>query len=129
MFFDFLYYHIYKFYSKYKEKGAASTSAGIVGGFQAINILTLVLLFKLLTHRNDYISTTLVIVLFIIFQITTYYRYIYKENHSTIVLEKEWETKAENSRKRIFTMLYIYGGISIVACFSLAIYLGNLRNN
>ena len=41
-FFDYLFYLIYKFYSP-KEKGAATTSAMIIGGMQAINVLSIIM--------------------------------------------------------------------------------------
>jgi hypothetical protein len=124
IFFDFLYYSIYRFYSDYSEKGAASTSAGIVGGFQAMNILTAIMVFQWIVQQNLYLNPLVVIVLFIIFQITTYIRYIYKDNHSVDVMENKWSSRAEAIRKRISVALFLYGTISIITFFSLAVYLG-----
>jgi hypothetical protein len=124
IFFDFLYYSIYRFYSDYSEKGAASTSAGIVGGFQAMNILTAIMVFQWIVQQKLYLNPLVVIVLFIIFQITTYIRYIYKDNYSVDVMENKWSSRAEAIRKRISVALFLYGTISIITFFSLAVYLG-----
>lgn len=125
IFFDFLYYSIYRFYSAYNEKGAASTSAGIVGGLQTMNVLTAIMAFQWLVQKKPHVNLFLVILLFIVFQITTYIRYIYKDNHSVYVIGNKWSGKTEEIRKRISFILFLYGTISIVTCFWLAVYLGS----
>ena len=124
-FFDFLYYTIYQFYSDYNEKGAASSSAGIVGGFQALNVLTGIMLYQLIFKKEGHIDKLLVVVLFLVFQVWTYYRYIYKDNRSTDVMEKNWSCKSAIFRKQMTTVLFFYAAISIVGCFGLSIYLGS----
>jgi len=63
-FFDYLFYLIYKFYSP-KEKGAATTSAMIIGGMQAINVLSIIMLPAIFTSAKGYLNTiTFIIVLF-----------------------------------------------------------------
>lgn len=126
LFFDFLYYLIYKFYSDYNEKGAELTSAAIVGGFQEMNVLTIIMLIEYATidRQKIKINKLLVIVLFIVFQIYTYIRYIYRENHSVDVLESKWLEKTELSRKQTSLFLLLYGIISIISFFGLAIYVG-----
>ena len=123
--FDFLYYSIYRFYSDYNEKGAASTSAGIVGGLQAMNVLTVVMAFQGIVQQKADLNKLLAIVLFIVFQITTYVRYIYKDNHSVDVMESKWSSRTEEARKRIYNILVFYGTISIVTFFGLAVYSGS----
>lgn len=127
-FFDFLYYLIYKFYSGYKENGAESTSAGIIGGFQAMNILTLIMLINSLFKENTSVSKWVVIVLFIVFQVYTYFRYIYIEKFSIESIRSKWLSKSESRRKQIVIILFLYGALSIISCFGLATYLG-LKNN
>ena len=127
MFYDFLNYLIYKFYAKAKEKGAVSTAAAIVGGFQAANVLTLIMLFEFTQKQKFRIEKWIIIVLFLVFQITTYIRYIYKDNHSINVIENEWINKTPSWQKKMTMWLYIYGAGSVLALFGLAIYLGSTR--
>ncbi|RYE52634.1 MAG: hypothetical protein EOP48_16070 [Sphingobacteriales bacterium] len=124
IFFDFLYYFIFRFYSDYNEKGAASSSAGIVGGFQALNILTGLMLYQLFFRKEVHINKLLVVFLFIVFQIWTYYRYVYKDDRSTEVMEKNWASKSAAFRKQMNTVLFLYAAISIIGCFGLAVYIG-----
>lgn len=55
-FFDFLYYHIYILYSAYRKKGAEPISTGVIGGFQASNILTVIILVQINNVREAYIN-------------------------------------------------------------------------
>jgi hypothetical protein len=123
--FDYLYYLIFKFYSDFNEKGAAPSSAGIIGGFQSMNFLTGMMLFQLVFRQNANINKLVVLVMAIAFQVFTYYRYIYKERPAIDVLEKKWLSKTAVSRKQISTTLFLYGSASIITCFGLAIYLGS----
>ena len=123
LYFDFLYFLIYKFYSGYNEKGAESTSAGIIGGFQALNVLTIIMLVHSLDKEKTSINKLVVIALFIVFQIYTYIRYMYQKKHSIDEIKSKWLSKTESSRKQIIFFLSLYGAISIISCFGLALYL------
>jgi hypothetical protein len=125
LFFDFMHYLIFKFYSGFREKGALSTAAGIIGGFQLINVLSVIILFSLAQEQKIKIEKWVVIVLFIIFQIYTYIRYIYKESHSIDAIEREWLNRTPAYRKRMSILLFIYGAVSILGLFGLALYLGS----
>jgi hypothetical protein len=125
VFFDFLHYLIFKYYSGFKEKGALSTAAGIVGGFQTINVISVIMLFLLPQKQKVEIEKWVGVVLFFVFQISTYIRYIYKENHSINVIEHKWLDKTASYRKQMRIFLFIYGAISILGFFGLAIYLGS----
>lgn len=127
IFFDFLFYNIYKFYSGYKEKGAESSSAGIVGGLQTANLLIVYELILLNRAGNRKINIPLVIVLFLLFQVYTYIRYIYKESNSVKVIEEKWLNKEESYRKQSVTFQYIYVVATVVILFGLAIYVGSKR--
>lgn len=63
----------------------------------------------------------------LVFQITTYIRYIYEENHSINVIENEWLNKPSSWKNKMTIWLYIYGAGSILALFGLAIYFGSIR--
>ena len=62
-----------------------------------------------------------VIVLFIIFQVYTYIRYLYKEKHSVDVIKIKWLSKKESYRKQTSFFLVLYGVISIIGFFGLAL--------
>lgn len=123
IFFDLFYFLLLKFYSRHKEKGAQSTSAGIVGSFQSLNLITGVLLIEFITGQESNTGIHLVLVAFILFQATTYYRYIFKGARSIKVIERKWNHKTEKSRTKIRITLFLYGAISIIGSFGLAIYL------
>jgi hypothetical protein len=125
LFFDFLHYLIFKFYSGFKEKGAISTAAGIVGGFQTINVISIIMLFLLTQKQKIKIEKWVIVILFLIFQIYTYIRYIYKEDHSINRIEQKWLNKTPSYRKQMGVLLFIYGVISIFILFGLALYLGS----
>jgi hypothetical protein len=126
-FFDYLYLFIYNFYVSYREKGAEASSAGIVGGLQAFNVLTVIMLVQSFNKEKAGMSKVVVIVLFIIFQVTTYIRYIYREKHSVSAIESKWLSKTELSRKQTSSYIYLYGALSIIIGFGLAIYLGSRK--
>lgn len=124
-FYDFLYYFIYKFYSS-REKGAATTSALIVGGLQAINVLSICMLPAVFTFSSkSYLNAMTFIVVLFFFQILTYIRYVYKEKVSVQELEEKWErkTEAQKTRNKVLRSLYIT--LSVGVFFGLAIYLGS----
>lgn len=127
IFFDFLFYNIYRFYSGYKEKGAESSSAGIIGGLQTVNLLILYELILLIQANNGKMKLPFVIALLAFFQVYTYIRYIYKESNSVQILERKWLNKTESYRKQSIFLQYIYVSLTIIAFLGLAIYLGSQR--
>jgi uncharacterized membrane protein len=127
IYFDYLYYLIYKFYSS-KEKGAASSSAGILGGLQASNVLTFLMLFSGFMHTIAYLNKVFFIIVFIYFQIATYIRYILKEKNSISNIEERWLRLDESKRLKIKNFGILYVVLSVVVFFGLTIYLGSKRN-
>jgi Ca2+/Na+ antiporter len=124
-FYDYLYYFIYKFYS-FKEKGAVTTSAMIVGALQAINVLSLFMLATIFTFLSKgYLNAVSFIVVLFFFQILTYIRYVYKGKVSIKELEEKWEKKtvAQKKTNSVLRALYIY--LSVGIFLGLAIYLGS----
>ena len=128
LFFDFLYYHIAIFYSGYNEKGAESTSSGIVGGFLALNVMTIMFLYLLVYEPKPHVNKLAVIVLAVIFQVYTYIRYNYRDNHSVDVIEQKWSSKTDSYRKWVGPLLLLYGAGSLIVFIGLAIYWGS-RNS
>ncbi|QEH41140.1 hypothetical protein [Chitinophaga sp. XS-30] len=122
--FDFLYYLLYKVYAHFNERSAKSTAAAIVGGMQAMNVLTVVMLIQSIVNPKGKIGKLIAVVLFIFFQVVTYIRYMYRKSYSVKVIEKEWLEVTESARERRKVFFFLYGAISIVGFFGLAIYLG-----
>jgi hypothetical protein len=124
-FFDYIFYLIYTFYKK--EKGSASSSAGIVGGLQAFNVISFYFLYLVLFAPYAGISKMYFILVLLVFQVTTYIRYIYREDNSVEDIKKRWQDLSESSKTRIRLWLFIYILISVVSFFGLAIYLGESK--
>ncbi len=124
LFFDFLYYLICRFYSGYKEKGAEATSVSILAGLQTLNVFTIMILIQFLDKRKVHVDKLLLLVVFLIFEVYNYRRYLYKENHSFKVIEGKWLGKPELVRSRKSKLLFLYGIVSIVSSFGLAIFFG-----
>jgi len=122
--YDFLYYLIYKFYSR-KEKGADSSSAAIIGGLQAINVLSIIFIISGLAHQKIYGLKLIAIGICMLFQITTYIQYIYKKSSSLTIIEAKWLRKSEAEKTRIRVFAFLYIALSIIVFFGLAIYFGN----
>jgi hypothetical protein len=125
-FFDFTYYIVYKFYSG-KEKGASSSSAGIIGGLQAMNLLSSIMLVSIFIKEKSYLGKLLFLGIIVFFQVTTYIRYIYKENNSIEIIEKRWFELDEITRKNVKRLIFIYIILSISIFFGLAIFLGTRK--
>ncbi len=125
--FDFLFLKIYKFYFGYKEKGAASSAAGIVGGLQAANILTALMICSFYFDENGSFNKIIAVLVAVIFQITTYVRYIYKENNTVEIISKKWLDKNEKFKNIFNVSSVVYIVASIVLFFGLAIYFGSNR--
>jgi len=123
-FFDYLYYFIYKFYSR-KEKGAAASAAMLVGALQAANLLSLLMLPSIFTSAKFYLNKIVFVIVFICFEVVNYIRFIYSNKVSIEQLEKKWEKETEAKKLRNWKLRFIYIGLSIGIFFGLAIYLGS----
>jgi len=125
-FFDFLYYLIFRFYSS-KERGASSSSAGIIGGLQAINILTVLMLISILFCRGKTLNKLIFFLVFVFFQIITYMRYVFNKSHSVQVIEERWVNTSEITKKRIQQFAAVYITFSILLFFGVAIFIGSRK--
>lgn len=121
LFFDFLNYKIAKFYGSFGEKGAASTSAAIIGGLQAMNVMTIAML--IWANMNK----LFVVILFVIFQVTIYMRYLYRDKYSVTAMEIKWLNKSISSKKRITAFMFLYVSVSFLSCVGTAIYLAGQK--
>ncbi len=82
------------------------------------------MLIIIISSEKIVLNTLLIIGVFVILQIWTYIRYIYKDNRSIEILEKEWLNKSDAYRNSVTILAWIYVIISIAGLLALAIYLG-----
>lgn len=123
-FYDNLYYAIYEYYSP-KEKGALASAAFIVGGLQASNVLSIIMLPQFFIPEWDCVNVIFFLIVLFFFQILAYIRYVYKEKVNVDEYEEQWDRKpeAEKTKYRILRSLYI--ALSFGAFFGIAIYSGS----
>lgn len=122
-FYDNLYYAIYEYYS-HKEKGALASAAFIVGGLQASNVLSIVMLPRLVIPGWDSVNVIFFLIVLFFFQILAYIRYVYKEKVKVDEYEKQWESKPEAERTKYRVLRSLYIALSFGAFFGIAIYIG-----
>jgi len=127
-FFDFLYYSIYKLYSKTSDTSPEFAACCAVSGFQAFNIGSVVMLYGILVEgREIYISKLFGGSSIIILIDLNYIRYIRIDKFSTEVLKAKWEDDLSNYRKKYRLPLIIYMALSILLFFGLIFYFGRKR--
>lgn len=122
IFFDFTYYLLFRLYSNFNEKGAESSSSGIVGGLQAFNVLTILQLLSWHFKKNIGVNNAVGIFLFLAFQIFTYIRYFYINKFSITAIENRWLKKSELFRRRFKYAFAFYVVFSIISMVGLALF-------
>ena len=75
--------------------------------------------------NNNFSNKLVTVVLFLIFQIITYVRYVYKDNNTCQITQAKWLNQNDLSgrKKSYFIALYII--LSVILFFGVAIYLGS----
>jgi hypothetical protein len=126
-FFDYVYLCIYQFYSAYNEKGAALTAASLTGGFQTINVLTIIMLSFTVNGHKALVSKTVGILLFMGFQIFSYLRYTYQQRFAVDVLQSKRFSQRGLFRHRMTLVVVLYVIISLSSFFGIAFYSGTLK--
>ena len=124
IFFDFVFYVVHRTYEAYNEKSSESTAAGIVGGLWAINVLSILLAYSAIQQRPAELNKVLLVILFIVFQVITYMRYLLVDSHSAENIQIKWQGKSDSYRQTMKFLIKLYIVFSFVSCFCLAIYLG-----
>jgi hypothetical protein len=122
IFFDFTYYLLFRVYSAFNEKGAESSASAVVGGLQAFNVLTVLLIISLCFHKNIGVNVLAGILLFLAFQVFNYIRYFYISLFSITEIEIEWGKKSELYRRRFKYACGFYVILSVVSMVGLAVY-------
>ena len=123
-FFDYLFYIVYRAYSKTKDSSPAMAAVCVVSAMQGFNLLSCLMIYCVISHDKSIASTLLFGGVGIFLIIFNYIRYIYKEN-------KNYKIRDENSSRNIknlkefLTVFYII--VSTVLFFGLAIYLGSKK--
>lgn len=90
-----------------------------------MNVMTITMLYMMVFEQKPHFDKFIVIILFLIFQVYTYIRYTYKDNHSVNLIEQKWQSKTDSYKKQVGVLLFLYGAISVIAFLGLAIYLGS----
>jgi|GEM_PF-779553 len=126
-FFDFLFYGIYTEYAK-EEKGAASSASAIVGGLWTMNLLFVIMLASTYSSWfNLLVSKVIVVGLLIIFQIISYFVYLYRKDHYIDQIRESWVNKTDPAKVWIRVLIVGYISISVLAFFGVAIYIGSQK--
>lgn len=123
MMYDYLFYLVYKFYSA-KEKGALWSSSAIVGGLQAMNLLTVYMVLSAYFPELS-INKVIFLVVVVLFLIIADIRYVFTKKNVIERMETKWEglTDAQKTRIRSFSLAYIV--LSVCVFFGIAIYIGS----
>ena len=122
-FFDFFYYAIYKLYSGTSDNSPEFAGSCAVSGFQAFNIISIIMLYDLLIEDSHvYISKLFAGSLIIGLIIINYIRYIRTTKFSKEAIKTKWENKSLESKKKYRFLLIIYATTSTLLFFSLIFY-------
>jgi formate-dependent nitrite reductase membrane component NrfD len=125
IFFDYLFYGVQKFYGKNKDSGPGLSALIVITLTQILNILTVYVLYCLITQTKVNISKLIAVVIYLSVLILNVKRY------SRLDLEKlkeKWENKNEKQKTTIRAFVVLYVFLSFALGIGLAIYVGN-RNN
>jgi len=124
-FFDYLFYGVHKFYGKNKDSGPGWSALVVITLTQILNILTVYILYCLITQTKVNISKLTAVVIYFSVVILNVKRY------SKLDLEKikeNWENKTEKQKTTIRALVVLYVFLSFAVCVGLAIYVGNKNN-
>jgi hypothetical protein len=124
IFFDYLYYSVRKFYSGYKEKGPGLSAVAVITLTQSLNILTVYILYCLITETRVHINKLAFLALYLSVLILNVVRY---SKLDPDIIKEKWENKRENQKILLRTFLFLYVVLSFVVCVGLGIYVGSKR--
>ena len=124
IFFDYLYYSVRKFYTEYKESGPGFSALAVITLTQILNILTVYILYCLITETRVHINKLAFLALYLSVLILNVVRY---SKLDPDIIKEKWENKKENQKIILRTFLLLYVVLSFVVCVGLAIYVGSKR--
>lgn len=116
-FFDEVFYHISTVYKRTVSTNPEVMGIGILSLMQFFNIFTLLMIYNYSAVHKISISKPLILILIFGLIIFNYIRYIYKDNHSYLLISQE-----ENHLNGYIVLVYIL--MSFCSTIGLAIYLG-----
>lgn len=93
------------------------------------NAICVLFLLSLLFDKNVEINKLTAVVIFLIFQIVTYVRYIYKSKYSIENIELKWNAFSVVKRKKTSKLVAAYAAISILSLIPLAIFVHKMKGN
>jgi hypothetical protein len=123
IFFDYLYYRICKAYVGTGTSGSEFTAACIVSIMQGFNILSIIFFIGIIKHDKSIINKTFAVVLFFVFLVINYIRYVYRETNDYKMMSEKYSNETGHRTKGVLILLYII--LSIGLTLVLAIYGGS----
>jgi branched-subunit amino acid ABC-type transport system permease component len=129
-FFDYLYYSIFKLYSKSSDSSPEFAASCAVSGFQAFNIVTLYLFYSTIIEKKEivYVPKTLALVIILVLIIFNYIRYIRVKKFNYVMIKDKLNTKSLSDQNYLKVFQIIYLVVSLLTCFGLVFYVAYFKN-
>jgi len=124
IFFDFLYYYIFSWYSNTKNTGPEGSACFAVSGLQIFNIFSVYMLYTIARHNKFDIPKLFSILLFICLVIFNYIKYVYSDKRQADIKNK-WESKPDEYKLQFRKFLGAYIIISFGLFFGCVIVLAS----
>jgi hypothetical protein len=122
LFFDLLYFNIYRWYSQIKNgKAEGGSSCFLVSGLQLFNILSAILFYDAIRNLSIQISNLLIVLLYFCLFLINYFRYIYFETVQVRVKDI-WEFKTIENKKLLIRLFVLYIVVSCLLFFGLIFF-------
>lgn len=123
LFFDYVFYQVCRVYIQAKGSSPEATAAIIVALIQCLNIVSVAMLIEILRHEKSILSKTFVVMLFLVFFLLNYMRYVYRDAHGYKAMSERNVYESAPTIKGTLVLLYII--VSIGLAVTLAVYEGS----
>lgn len=128
IFFDYLYYGIYKMYNNSSDSSPEFAASCAVAGFQAFNILSLIMSYGIIDRNGEInISKLLAVIVLVVLIIVNYIRYIQIDRFNHGKIKAKWDMKTPQHKVIIRSLLVSYVIISAVIFFGLIAYVASKK--
>ena len=125
IFFDFLYFNMYRWYSQIKNGNPeGGSSCFLIAGLQLFNILSGILIYDVINNSPIKISKLIILLIYFGLICFNYFRYIYFDNLQ-LRIKNEWEIKTIDDRRLWLNILILYVVASFLVFFGLIIFLAS----
>jgi hypothetical protein len=122
-FFDYL---CYWFYRAFRQGGSSSSEflgGSIVGLFQTLNTLTIIMCFDALRGLDEGgVSTLTALLVYVAFIIYNYIRYIWLPKFSLEMIARKWHSESAEYRKIVGIWQILYVGLSAILFAGIILY-------